>query len=381
MGCTHSAQRLQGELRDGPYVEGEYSLIIRKGLLLRMIRFIFTGAEDTPELLPHMQSLLDATMTPSPTPKDRRLPIRLCAKKVLRNTNGKIYGKYSAFRDHIRQKRGACRPVAVATHELAARMQQFRAREHGGRETSRELEASVNEAYLWHGTKYEAVEHIFSEDLHMGKKALGFFGAGLYFADSCAKADEYSTPHEHMAGWYKTTAHNLEAGQSVCVMLLCRVVLGRVDLERKAGDYRAMVGTPGQHEYDSLFGERDGHRREVILYHERAVFPEFCVLYTREYQHDGSVSFEESLARTRSMAPGEKAPGGPPAARLDPEPAAPTGQLRPTPAPDQAPPAEAPDEEPARPFAPAAGQNRQPSPLDAPRAPQSGCLPPCCPRG
>ncbi|CAK0804394.1 unnamed protein product [Prorocentrum cordatum] len=312
-------------------------------------------------------------MIPSPTQKNSRLPIRLCAKKVLRNTNGRIYAKYSAFREQLRRKRGACTPVRVATHELAARMQCFRARAHGGRETSRELETDVNEAYLWHGTKYEAVEHIFSEDFHMGKKTFGFFGAGLYFADSCAKADEYSTPHEHMAGWYKTTTHNLEVGQSVCVMLLCRVILGEVDRESKAGDYRALVGSPTSHKYDSLFGERDGHRREVILYHESAVFPEFCVLYTREYQHDSSVSFEASLARTRSLILGEQALREPP-------PAAPPGSEHAAAAPVEAPLARVPGEESARRLAPAAGQGRPP-PLEPPCAPQGGCLPPCCPRG
>jgi hypothetical protein len=206
------------------------------------------------------------------------------------------------MRKNIRAQREECRPVEVATTELANIMQEFRYRHFGGHnETSRPLEEKINEAYLWHGTKYENVEHIFSQDFRMGRKALGFFGKGLYFAESCAKADEYAGEHEHIDGWYcEHSDKSVLAGKRVCVMLLCRVVLGQVDVEEREGSYSQKVGTPKTHTYDSLFGEREFHRREVIVYHEKAVFPEFAVFYTREYQQATSNSLEECMQLTRS---------------------------------------------------------------------------------
>merc|ERR1712061_547607 len=91
-----------------------------------------------------------------------------------------------------------------------------------------------------------------------------------------------------MGGWYAGQQHSISSGANVCIMLLCRVVLGKVRRETQAGDYHDKVGTPQNHEYDSLFGDREMHRREFILYSENSVFPEFAVMYERDFGCPGT---------------------------------------------------------------------------------------------
>lgn len=270
-------------------------LLLRRGLLLRHLHFLWTGPEDSPELVPLVQALVDETMLLSPSPKEKRLPTRLIVKKVLRNTNMEIYGKYALNRHHVRDlRRGTIEHVDVATRAGAQRLQEFRSKRFGGRETSRLLDESLNEVYLWHGTSYEALCHIFYEDFRIGarKRAFpaGFFGQGLYFAESCAKADEYSREAMHSRDWYTGREHVLREGAPVCGMVLCRIVLGRVCVLDHAGDHARAVGVPACGRFDSLVGYRKKHRREFIVYSEATVFPEFAVLYERHHQQEGGVA-------------------------------------------------------------------------------------------
>jgi len=79
------------------------------------------------------------------------------------------------------------------------------------------VDDSIHEVYLWHGTNLGEATSICSTDfdLKLGASAGGcLFGRGVYFAESCLKADEHCHPDE--SGLYP--------------MLLARVVLGRVHL-------------------------------------------------------------------------------------------------------------------------------------------------------
>lgn len=266
-------------------------MLLRRCLICRYVSFKVRGPEDSDELVPYIQSLVDDTMLFSPTTKSRPLPTRLVVKKVLRNTNMMLYGKYAANRHELRDNRkGALEQAEVATRTKAMEMQDFRSKAFGGKDTSRELETDINEVYLWHGTNYEAVASIFSSDFHVGCKAhAGIFGQGLYFAESCAKADEYSHQGMHRQNWYGRPRHTSEdtirAGSPICAMLLCRVILGRVKVNHQMGECK-LVHTEHHGsalgEYDSLIGARSQHRREFILSSHDAVFPEFAVLYQRD---------------------------------------------------------------------------------------------------
>jgi hypothetical protein len=266
-------------------------ILLKRCLLSRYVHYKVAGPGESPELLPYVQDLMDGTMLLSPTPKPRAEPSRLVARKVLRNTNMMIYAKYATTRHLLRERRkGQMTRVEVKTQAKAQEMQRFRAANFGGQQTSRLLESDLNEVYLWHGTSYEAVQNIFSDDFIVGHKAhIGLFGRGLYFAESCAKADGYTQLGKHDQSWYcrpglggetDSVAH----GDSVRAMLLCRVVLGKVKTVQRAGMSFPSVLTEdhGRGEFDSLIGDRDMHRQEFILTSCDAVFPEFGVLYNRD---------------------------------------------------------------------------------------------------
>merc|ERR1712151_979131 len=96
------------------------------------------------------------------------------------------------------------------------------------------------------------------------------FGPGIYLAESCSKADEYSNDGD--GALYK----------GIFAMLLCRAVLGKACFVEAPGDYRSKV-TSG--EYDCVVGDREkavGTYREVILFRAKQVFPEYAVLYRRD---------------------------------------------------------------------------------------------------
>lgn len=284
-------------------------VVLRRNMICRCLRFLVTGAEESPELLPFIQFLFDATILHSPTTnKTRRLPLRLVARKVLRNTNMGLYGKYAAARRHVRDVRksqGGITPQEVLTQPAARRMQEWRAARFGGHDTSRRLENDINEVYLWHGCSYDAVDHIFHEDFRLNFKShVGLFGKGLYFAESCAKADDYSTGASHRRNWYKSVEHSLPANTPVQAMLLCRIVLGKVK-RVNAVDYHQTLGPAATGEYDSLIGDRKMHRREFVLYSKDTVFPEFAVLYQRDYNEgppDGTLTFAEFRASDKYLS-------------------------------------------------------------------------------
>lgn len=138
------------------------------------------------------------------------------------------------------------------------------------------LDASCNEVYLWHGTSPGAVAGIkaagFRTELAGRRRAATLFGDGIYFAECSSKADEYAKPEKD--GTY--------AG--CCALLLCRVVLGRpcvlLDADRGAVDAALRTGC------HSVIGDRErarGTYREFVVFDNAQAYPEYIVLYTREY--------------------------------------------------------------------------------------------------
>merc|ERR1712061_273101 len=77
-----------------------------------------------------------------------------------------------------------------------------------------DLLPEANEVWLVHGTSHAAAEGITSEDFDMTRSSpSGLFGAGLYFAESSSKADEYVTG---------------KGNPEEFPVLICRVTLGHV---------------------------------------------------------------------------------------------------------------------------------------------------------
>lgn len=107
-----------------------------------------------------------------------------------------------------------------------------------------QLDKGANEHFLFHGTRKAAVEGITRGDFRLdlaGSHRGTLYGKGLYLAECSSKADEYAE----------------EDPDGVCRMLLCRVSLGRVLVDRQAKPNGAqLVERASQEGFDSVCGDR-----------------------------------------------------------------------------------------------------------------------------
>lgn len=136
------------------------------------------------------------------------------------------------------------------------------------------LTAGANEFLMFHGTKAEAADSIAQNHFDMAFACkTGLFGAGLYFAESSSKSDEYVKPNKN----------------NHYPIIMCRVALGRINYS----DHKDPVTDPGRDklessclggEYHSVLGDRKrakGTYREFVVYDHYQVYPHFIVWYSR----------------------------------------------------------------------------------------------------
>ncbi|CAJ1396346.1 unnamed protein product [Effrenium voratum] len=146
-----------------------------------------------------------------------------------------------------------------------------------GRLKENPVDPMLNEHYLWHGCRPEGAEGITDAnfDLERAGSAYGsLFGPGIYLAESCMKADEYTTAD--LRGYFP--------------LLLCRVVLGNVNYcdhvspVSVSSELVASCKPSGSHH--SVLGDREkvhGTFREFIVFDNHQVYPEYIVWYRREF--------------------------------------------------------------------------------------------------
>lgn len=129
----------------------------------------------------------------------------------------------------------------------------------------RSLDESLNEVYLWHGTRQLNVEHILQDGFDERVCSLtGMFGAGLYFAEDSCKSGQYAEK-------------SISSSRSH-FFFLSRVLLGRphhtnqpMPEIRKAPDsFDSVVFSPTE---DSPLG----HHREFVVYDRYQAYPEYLV--------------------------------------------------------------------------------------------------------
>jgi len=136
------------------------------------------------------------------------------------------------------------------------------------------LQANANEVLVFHGTKPESANAIAQNHFDMAFACkTGMFGAGLYFAESCSKSDEYVKPDK----------------ENRFPVVICRVTLGHInyvphkdptkDPGREKLESSCLTG-----EYHSVLGDRKkakGTYREFVVYNHYQVYPHFIVWYKR----------------------------------------------------------------------------------------------------
>jgi len=186
------------------------------------------------------------------------VPAGFLALEARRVEDSELWRRY-AQKCHEVQAKGGCRGLRVKTTE-----------ELRGAAKS-ELNASVNEVYLFHGTSLESAGGIaragFRIDL-AGSKVGAAYGRGAYFAERSTKSDEYAQPD----------------AEGRCTMLLCRVCLGEVYRLQEFDTHgeRHVLESKGQ--YNSLLGDgeaRAGTFQEFVLYEASQIYPEYLIVYKR----------------------------------------------------------------------------------------------------
>lgn len=137
-----------------------------------------------------------------------------------------------------------------------------------------ELATHANEFLMFHGTKPEAADSIAKNNFDMAHACkTGLFGAGLYFAESSSKSDEYVKPDK----------------SERYPVVICRVTLGHInycpnkDPTTDPGRTKLEASCLGG-EYHSVLGDRKkakGTYREFVVYNHHQVYPHFIVWYKR----------------------------------------------------------------------------------------------------
>lgn len=220
-----------------------------------------------------IQKLLDDTFKRKST-RDRndKLPTRLVLQSAHRIEDANMWRRYRSKQMEMAQKRGKgftllpTMPGSGEAKTTKALSQNFRSR----------LNPGINEMYLFHGTKPTAVMGI-REDGWMLSKAgsnVGtMFGKGAYFAENSSKCDEYAQCDD--SGLF----------EGIYAALIGRVTMGEMFYITES-NIPAIDKAMSSGEYDSVLGDREAPvntYREFVAFDEAMIYPEFVVLYRREY--------------------------------------------------------------------------------------------------
>jgi hypothetical protein len=137
------------------------------------------------------------------------------------------------------------------------------------------LDSDANEAFLFHGTNDDAAGKITRGDFLVnlaGSNAGTLYGRGVYLAESVSKSDEYTKEN---------------ANGERC-LLVCRATLGFVNYtDEVAPDVDKLVKSCTDGPYHCVLGDREkcrGTFREIIVYDDDQVYPEYVIWYKREYK-------------------------------------------------------------------------------------------------
>ena len=234
-----------------------------------------------PELANKFQLLLDNTYR-DVTTRDRArhsgswmVPRSYTVVDVHRNENSKLWRKYAIRKAEIRQETEHCETnpeFEVTWDGVRAPYRRFADVETSkvweALSGSEDLELSVNEWYLFHGTSASAAKNICSTDFKMrlaGTSTGTLYGNGSYFAESVTKADEYA---------------KAESGTELYTLLLCRVLGGRVRYcDEREPDSQKLTKSCIEGPYDCVVGDRrkiSGTYREFIIFDAENVQRRLC---------------------------------------------------------------------------------------------------------
>ena len=138
------------------------------------------------------------------------------------------------------------------------------------------IDETLNEFYLWHGTKPETAEILAESGFDERVANLGgLYGAGSYFADTACKSNQYAKE---------------KTAKGERVMLYCRVLMGEAHMTKTTHSDRRPPINPAAGQkgrtFDSIFAQKgvanDGKQfhNEYVVFKSDQCYPEFIVYYT-----------------------------------------------------------------------------------------------------
>lgn len=265
--------------------------------------------EQPPQIMQEIQALFDGTYRKVYT-RDRRgvpIPDRFEVKEVVRVMNGQVWREYAGRREEIRKRVAGTTPTVPEGTRTMTLLK--------GRPAPvlPELNAAVNEQWLFHGTTRDAAKGIGENDFRLdltGSNAGTLYGKGIYLAENATKSDEYGEGPKGPAG--EEAEIGTESGRNSVssgpppeivresYMLLCRSALGKVfytDEQRPNAD--ELVRKCTSNEFDSVLGDRlkkNGTFREIVVYNDDNVYPEYIIRYERIFFHDRFADIYRQMA-------------------------------------------------------------------------------------
>jgi hypothetical protein len=170
------------------------------------------------------------------------------------------------------------------------------------------VDSSLNEVFLLHGTKPEALHAVLANG-PSEKFSDGLFGQGAYFAENPCKNDQYvskdATYHGNdMASdlhlLHKALYRKVKHPGDVYYIILCRVVMGRyvrtqqppvdmdaggsiwASLERELAQIPSTNPPIHYHALVAELGAKIMRHREFLQYHHARIYPAYLIAYHRK---------------------------------------------------------------------------------------------------
>jgi len=224
----------------------------------------------TREEVASLQQLFDASLRKKYT-RDRKgggVPDRLLVTRGDRIQNVKNWMEYSQRRSQIKSA------LSKNDHGLLTEIDDLKTAGILPDCDKWRLDVGANEQWLFHGTNDNAAGAITKGDFLVsmaGSNAGTLYGKGLYLAESVSKSDEYTDEN---------------ASGERC-MLVCRSALGFVNYNDEPNpDPNVLVSSCTKGSYHCVLGDREklrGTFREIIVYDDDQVYPEYVLWYKRVY--------------------------------------------------------------------------------------------------
>mmetsp|Transcript_13814 Transcript_13814/g.30447 ORF Transcript_13814/g.30447 Transcript_13814/m.30447 type:complete len:706 (+) Transcript_13814:86-2203(+) len=257
-------------------------------------------------VIDEIQGMFDQTYRKVYT-RDRRgapIPDRFLIKEVQRVMNCQVWREYAKVRQDLQTKlQGQTNAVPEGCHTMNY-LKQIQTINPNRPPALPQLNPAVNECWLFHGTTREAAQGIAENDFRLdltGSNAGTLYGKGIYLAENATKSDEYGEgPRGPASKEGEDPERGFEAPRPPpgpppelvreSYILLCRSSLGKIkytDEQRPNADNLQKSCLKG--DYDSVLGDRlkiNGTFREIIVYNDDHVYPEYIVRYERIFFHE-----------------------------------------------------------------------------------------------